>query len=271
MKKVIMKILIITKHKTLYIPILCFLLFSFACSSAPSVTTPSMAVSTLPSTTATNWPISTYTPEATATSQLSATPLPTVTITPLAADLGQVIFSESFNDLELPFNVWGPGRIESGVLVVEREAGYKSPDVWPFGGVYGKTPIPAGVTTIILFKTAGGSSFNIGYHSGDYGTDALRRFSYNSGSGKWDLYQGKSATPLKSWKARQPNFGTWHYFAIKRSVNGDVDASIWEPNKPETMFVFHGNLGSEWSTHEFTFFIDYHLGSFMLDEYQELK
>lgn len=270
-----MEIFMPAKHKTLCFITVYFLLFSFACSSSPksitpSVSAPDIVVSDTPS------PTSTLAP--TATVQPSETPLPSATPASLAPDLGQVVFNESFDDLESAFNFWGPARIENGIVVLEREAGYKSPEgLWPFGGMNTKEPIPPDVTTIILFRAIGGATFNIGYHAGDYGTESLRRFSFNSGSGAWDLYKGNSNTtgnanfPVESWNARQPDFNTWHYFAMRRSSNGDMDVKLWERDKPETMFTFHGNLGPEWAELEVTFFLDYHQGSFMLDEYQELK
>jgi hypothetical protein len=87
----------------------------------------------------------------------------------------------------------------------------------------------------------------------------------------WDLYEGTSATPIKSWKARLPSFDTWNYFSITRSASGDIDARIWEQDKPETMFRFQGNLGAEWGKLPLTFVADFRWGSFMLDEYQDLK
>jgi len=248
---------ILATQKGLYITILYFLLTSFACSPAPSVTATSA-----PSATATLLPSHTDTPVPTLTVQPSATPIPSATPTPLIADLGQVIFSESFEDLDFPFNVYSPKRIESEILVLEQQ-----------GGIYGISAVPPGVTTIILLKTTGVSQFNIGYHTGEYGTESIRRFSFNAASGRWDLYDGNITphVPAKFWNARQVRGDTWHYFLIKRSANGDMDAKIWERDKPETMFQFHGNLGPEWGTLELTFFVDFREGSFMLDEYQDLK
>ena len=206
-------------------------------------------------------------------------PFPSATPTPLVADLGQVVFSENFDDQDFPFNVYGPYRIEnfsphqngSGILVLEREEGYQPPpDMWPTDGLYETSSIALGVTSIILFKTAGNINFNIGYHTGVYGTDSLRRFNYNS-SGRWDLYEEKSATTIKSWNARSTRTNVWYYFSITRSANGDMDAKLWEQGKPETMFKFHGNMGTEWGRLNLTFFVDFRWGSFMLDEYQELK
>jgi hypothetical protein len=252
------------------ISLMVLIFFLQACGTATPTSTPVP----LPTFTLTSRPTNTptTTPVSTATIQPSATPTPTATPTPLVANLGQVIFSENFDNLDFPFNVYGPAWIEGGVLVLEREKGYQPPpNMWPFGGIYGTLPVQPGITTIVLFKTIRGTTFNIGYHTGVYGTESLRRFSFNSGleQSQWDLYKGKF--PIKSWSVRQSNFETWHYFSITRSTNGDIDAKIWERDKPKTMLKFHGNLGPEWGTLELTFFIDYHLGSFMLDEYQDLK
>jgi hypothetical protein len=187
-----------------------------------------------------------------------------------------VISSESFDDLVFAFDYWGPLRIESGVAVLEREEGYKSPDgLWPYGGIGTVEPIPPGATTVILFRATGNSQFNIGYHMGDYGTESLRRFSFNSGSGTWDLYEGNATTngnyPVENWNAREANFERWHYMTITRSANGDMNVKLWERDNPKNMFRFQGNLGPEWGTLELTFFVDYHEGSFLLDEYQVLQ
>jgi hypothetical protein len=259
-----MKTLIHTKHKTLYITILCFLSFPFACTSAPNTITPSIIPPGVAIT-----PTGTLIP--TAILSPSSTPFPTVTPTPLVADLGQVIFSESFDDPDFPFNVYGPKRIEAGILVLDETAADQQAN-----GIYAPFSVPAGATTIVLFKTTSGTTYNIGYHTGDYGTESLRRFSLNSSLGKWDLYEGNpdsngGNSPIKSWNASQLHSSTWNYLLLTRSANGDMDAKIWERDKPETLFRFHGNLGSEWGTLELTFFVDFRSGSFMLDEYQDLK
>lgn len=244
---------------------LMLLLFSFACSAVPAVT-----VTAVPSVSVTNTPSLTPTLTPTATLQPSATPIPSATPTPLVTDLGQVIFSESFDELAFPFNLYGPGRIEANALVMEREAGYQPPpDMWPTNGLYGTSPIPPEVTTVILFKAKSGTLFNIGYHNDAYGTDELRRFSYNGGAGTWDLYFGKRG--IKHWNASQLRVDTWYYFSITRSLNGDITAKIWMRDPPKSQIEFHGNLGPEWSTLELTFVIDFRGGSFTLDEYQELR
>ena len=214
---------------------------------------------------------STLSPTTTATILPSPTASPTSTPTPLIPDIGQVVFSEDFDDLTLPFDFWGPGQVESGTLVLKREAEYVSPpNLWPYGGINKRTPVPPDVTTIVLFRKTDNATFNIGYHIGDYSTGMVSRFSYNSGQGTWDIYHG-STLEVEEIQARQSDFNQWHYFSITRSANGDFDARIWERDNPENNFHFQGNLGTEWGTLEFTFFADYHLGSFILDEYQELK
>lgn len=221
---------------------------------------------------ATITPETTITPGPTATAIIlpSLTPSLTITPTPLVPDLGQALFSEGFDDITFPFNFWGPGRIESGALILEREPDYVSPpNLWPYGGINKMTPVPPDVTTVILFKKTGNATFNIGYHVGDYSTEKVSRFSYNSGRGTWDIYHD-STQDVEEILARKSDFSQWHYFSITRSANGDFDARIWERDNPENSFRFQGNLGSEWGALEFTFFADYHLGSFVLDEYQEL-
>jgi len=190
---------------------------------------------------------------------------------PLVTGLGQVTFNEHFDDLVFPFNIYGPARIESGVLVLEREAGYQSPpDMWPTGGIYGIAPITPDTTTVVLFKVNGSTGFNIGYHVGDYETESLRRFNFSS-SGSWNLYKGKSTSPIKSWKSRQARANTWYFCSLRRSANGDMDIKLWQRDNPESIISFHGNLGPEWETLKLTFFADFRYGSFMLDEYQNLK
>ena len=215
-------------------------------------------------------PTSTPNPTVTAIIPPSHTPSPTITPTPLVPELGQVLFSEGFEDITFPFDFWGPGRIESGTLILEREPDYvPPPHLWPYGGINKSSPVLPDVTTVILFKKTGNATFNIGYHIGDYSTEKVSRFSYNSGKGTWDIYHG-STQDVEEIPARQSDFNQWHYFSITRSANGDFDARIWERDNPGNTFKFHGNLGPEWGTLEFTFFADYHLGSFVLDEYQEL-
>jgi len=263
-----MKIPSDAKHKLLSIITIWFILFLSACSSTPVSTVTSMPDVTFTYISSpTRMPI----PTATATLQPSATPFPTATSTPLVDGLGNVIFSESFDDLNFPFNVYGPEQVEHGILILEREKGYQSPpDMWPTDGLYATAPVAPGVTSIILFKAVGAIDYNIGYHTGNYGADSLRRFNYNS-SGYWDQYVGISATTVKEWKARSLPRDTWCYFAITRSANGDFDARLWEAGKPETMFKFQGNLGPEWGKFPFTFFLDSRGGTFLVDEYQTLK
>jgi hypothetical protein len=143
-----MQKLVHVNHKALYV-IIFILLGFFACSPVPRVVltpTPSNTVTSMPSPTNTSSLIPTFTPSATYT--------PRPTLTPLVKDQGQVIFSESFNDPEFPFDVWGPGWIRSGALALERQPGYTSPaGIWPFGGIYGKDPIPPGRTTVFYSKS----------------------------------------------------------------------------------------------------------------------
>jgi len=271
-----MKTFILASHKGLYLTTLCFLLSAFACSPAPTVIATSAPME--PSLTAAPVPTATVQPSATA--QPSATPISSITPTPLATGLGQVIFSENFDHTDFPFNIYGPYRIEGadphqsglGVLVMEREEGYQPPpDMWPTDGLYGRTPVAPGETTAILFKVTGAIDFNIGYDTGTYGTDTLRRFSFNSASGTWNLFEGQSPFPIQTWNARKPRSNIWHYFSITRSANGDMDARLWEAGKPETLFQFQGNLGSEWGALPLRFLVDFRWGTFMLDEYQDLQ
>ena len=265
-----------SRQVILPITISCCILLAGSCSPS-HVTVP--ASTTLPAT-ETISPISTDTlvPAATSTVKPSATPDPTLTFTPLVSDLGQVIVGEGFDDLtfQLKFDYWGPAQIESGVIMLEREAGYKSPPgLWPYGGINTLHPVAPGTTTLVLFQVKNGATFNIGYHTGNYGEDSLRRFTYNSGQGTWDWYYGNPTAngnyPIKQWRARPVNLGVWHYFMIKRSSNGDVEAKLWERDHPATMIQFHENLGPEWGTLELSFFIDYHKGTLFLDEYQNLQ
>ena len=261
--------LILAKHKALYITIVCFLIVSFACSPAPSVTTTAM-----PSVTVAYTPTLTHTPEPTTTIQPSSTPFPITIPTLLVNDRNQVVFGENFNGFEFghefDFDIHGLARIESGVVVLEIDGGYRQPTkIWPFGGIYGTFPVSPDTTTTVLFKTTSGTAFDIGFHTGDYETESLRRFSFNSAGGTWDLFSGNN--PIKSWHAGHLHFDTWHYFSLTRTADGDVDAKLWEQDKPENMIRFHGNLGSEWGTLEPTFFADYRSGSFMLSEFQVLR
>ena len=266
-----MEISIFAKRAILSTVILGGIFMVFACSPAPSVVTTLVPMDTATGT-KTLIPTETHIPSPTVTVQPSATPPPTATPTPLIADHGQVIFSENFDNLDFPFNVYGPKRIENGTLVLDETPPDQQANV-----IYGTLSIPPDATTIVLFKTNGATTFNIGYHVGDYGTDSLRRFSFNSASGTWDKYVGNPDSkssgnyPVQDWNGRQIEFDRWCYFSLTRTADGSIDARIWERDKPETTFRFQGNLGSEWGSFEFTFFVDFRLGSFILDEYQELK
>jgi hypothetical protein len=166
----------LVKHKSLCIPLACFLLFTFACSSSPGRT-----VTATPGVPVTYTPSLTDSPAPTATLQPSATSTPRPTLTPLASDLGQVVFSESFDDLNMPFDVCGTSRIESGVLIVERETEAGSPCGIFAGGIYARDPLPPNTTLIILFKTT--HDFNVGIDAGTYGDETLRRFTFSLAQG----------------------------------------------------------------------------------------
>ena len=257
-----MKMRSYAKHNALYITMISLLFFVFACAPAPSVSD-----TTTPGTTSTYAPTSTDMPKPTEIIQPSVTP--TDTPTPIVAGMGQVVFSESFDDLEFPFNINGPQRIESGVLVLDVPAGE------PGNGIYGTIPVPPGATTILLFKTVGGTVFNIGYHSGDYETESLRRISYNSSTGAWDIYIGEEKGPrnypVEIWKDLHLRFDTWRYFSITRTVNGEIFVKLWERDNPASLVEFQRNLGGEWGALPFTFFVDFRAGSFLLDEYQDVQ
>ena len=264
-----MKASIRNKYKVLYITILFFLLFSFACKS-----TPSGAVILTPNVTTTYTPSLTYTPEPSATFQPSITPLPSTTPAFVISFQDQVVLGEGFNGFEFAhefdFNVHGLKQIESGVVVLDIDGGYKQPEkIWNFGGIYGTFPISSGTTTTVLFKTTSGTAFDIGFHMGAYDTESIRRFSFNSSQGTWDLFNGND--PIKSWHAGHSHFDKWHYFSLTRTANGDIDAKLWEQGKPENTISFHGNLGAEWGTLEPTFFADYRSGSFMLSDFKVLQ
>jgi hypothetical protein len=75
----------------------------------------------------------------------------------------------------------------------------------------------------------------------------------------------------KRWQTRAPHVGSWYYFSIRRSAEGDVDARVWERDKPENTIEFHENLGPEWGTLPLIFLTDFKGVPFLLDEYQFLK
>ena len=206
----------------------------------------------------------------TATREPSMTPVPsntsTSTAVPLIANLGQVVLNESFEDLDFPFTFPGVGRIESSVLLLES----------PGNGLYASFLVEPDVTTIILFKTTPGTQFNIGYHTGGYGTETLRRFSYESSISRWELYEGNvdangGNIPINRWQASPLQFNNWHYFLLTRSANGDIDAKIFERDNPQNMIELHENLGSEWGQLPLSSFIDFRLGSMLVDEYQDIQ
>lgn len=257
-----------TQHKALYITMISLILIAYACSPASTV---SLATTT-PRAAVIDTSTSTYTPQPTQTLQptVTHTQTPSPTLTPLVPDRGQVLFSENFDDLDFPFDVYGPKRIESGVLVLD-----KTPPGEMANGIYGRIPIPMGATTLVLFKTVGGTEFNIGYHTGDYGTESIRRFSLNSGAGVWDLYNGNAVGrgnfPVTSWRERKLHYDTWHYLSLTRTPEGTIEAKIWKKDNPDEIIEFYRDLGAEWGTLDFTFFVDFTGGSFLIDEYQEVK
>jgi len=252
------------KPKALSITTLCVILF--ACSRAPSPT-----ASPAPSAVATFTPSPTSTPEPTATLLPSATPSPTRT--PLVSGLGEVIFSESFDDLDFQglFGFYGPSRIESGAVVMDREEGYVSPpDMWPTNGIYAQFGVPPGMTTLVLFKAAKGTNFHLGYIAEEGGAGAAVRFDFNWGFAVWELYGGP-AGQVRIWHSHQPRLELWHYFSIKRTADGTMEARLWEKDNPEAIMEFRENLGEEWGTYTLTFFLHLRGGSVMVDEYQDLR
>ena len=250
-------------HKAWYFTIVYFLLFSFACSAAPAVT-----VTVTPSITVMYTPSLTYTPIPTVTVQPSATSIPISTSTPLVAGLGEVIFSEGFDDMDFPFGICGAAHIESGILVVER--GPEEPSACGIfsGGIYGIDLIPPDATVVVLFKTT--SDFNIGLHTGSYQDETLRRFTFGLTQeiGSWDLGVGSA---YKTWRVGAPHVDSWYYFSIKSSASGNIDARLWERDQPENMIEFHENLGDEWGTLPLTFVSDFKDVPFLVDEYQVLQ
>lgn len=255
------------KYKVISFLIASFLFFPSACSSVPSALP---IVTSTQTSSATLSPIDTQQP--TETIAPSVTPLPTATTTPLVPELGQVLFSENFEDINFQFaNIYGPGRSESGVLIMERGKNYPSPPgMWPTGGIYGINPISLDITILILFKSSRENVFHIGYHNNKYESSSdLRAFAFNSGFATWQLHTGNS--PDKLWHTHQPRPDVWHYFSITRTASGDIYARIWERDNPEAKIEFDENVGTEWGELDLTFYIDFRGGTLMVDEYQELR
>ena len=252
------------------IRIIILVLFVLPAACAPAVGTPSGSAVTAIGT-ATEKFTPTETPAPTETPQLTLTFTPTPTVTPLVPGLGQVIFHESFDDMDFPFNVIDPPRIESGVIIL----GSPGTDQAPGNGIYGTIPIPPGATTIVLFKTVGGTEFNIGYHTGEYRTPSLRRVSFNSATGAWDIYLGEEnrsdKPPAERWQDLRLHYDTWHYFSATCTTEGGIFIRIWDRDDPSSMIEFQRNMGSEWGTLPFTFFVDFQAGSFLIDEYQVVQ
>lgn len=241
------------------------LLLACACSpAAPGNLSPAPGSSA----THTSLPVASPSPSRTTRPTDTATPVPTA----LVASTGQVVFSESFSDRTFPFNVYGPYDIKDGVLLLERDRSYQpAPDMWPTGGLYGTRNISPGETTVMRFKVSGDINFSIGYHTGVYAADSLRRFNYSS-DGSWDLYEGASNSPVKQWPAGKAQGNTWYYFSIRRSADGVLDASLWQASQPpESAIRFHANLGAEWGTLPLNLVIDFRWGAFLLDEYQDIQ
>ena len=251
-----------SERKALSFTILYFLLFSFACTS-----TSNAVITAVPSSIVTYTPSLTHTPTPTETAQPSATFTPTLTPTPLVAGLGQVIFSESFEDTDFPFSICGKARTESGVLVVERGPEDPSPCGMFSGGIYGVQAIQPDMVAVVLFKT--NSDFNIGVNVG-LPTDEYHRFSFGitQGIATWDMAKGQNVT---TWRTHATRVDSWYYFSIQRSANGHVDAKLWERANPKNVIEFHANLGSEWGTLPFFFVADFKDVPFFMDEYQVLK
>lgn len=245
-------------------------LFLLPAACAPAVGTPSDSAPGM-IVTATETLAFTETPVPTVTPPPPLTFTPTPTVTPLIPEIGQVIFHESFDDLDFPFNVIDPPRIESGVIIL----GSPGTDQAPGNGIYGTIPVPPGATTIVLFKTMGGTEFNIGYHTGEYRTPSLRRVSFNSATGAWDIYLGEEnrgdKPPAERWQDLRLHYDTWHYFSITCTTEGEIFVRIWDRDDPSSMIEFQRNMGSEWGTLPFTFFVDFQAGSFLIDEYQVVQ
>ena len=224
----------------------------------PPTPTSSSTASLTPSPTAT----ATLTPTATFT--FTPSPMPT----PLAPDIGQqVIFSESFDDMDFPFGICGAAHIESGVLVVERSPENPSPCGMFSGGLYGNDPIPADTTLLVLFKT--NHNFNVAVHAGTQPENIFRRFAFSVYQGaEWGLGTGEE---YKSWKASMPKLNSWYYFSLKHSGNGDIDARVWERDNPENGSTFHLNAGTEWGTLPVYFVADFVDAPFSVDEIQIVK
>jgi hypothetical protein len=250
-------------HKGFYFTIIGFVLASFACRPAPVV----MATST-PSVTVTLTSSPTNTPAPTVTIQPSATFTPSPTITPLVPDLGQVLFSENFDDMELPFYICGAAHIESGVLVVERGPEEPSPCGMFSGALYGNEPISVDTTLLVRFKTT--SDFNIGIHAGEYGSDTLRRFSYGitQGIGTWDLMQGNN---IQTWRTHGTTADRWYTFSIRLSSTGNVQGKLWQVDDPKDTTVFEVTLGDGWDALPYYFVSDFKDVPFLVDEYQILS
>ncbi len=183
-----------------------------------------------------------------------------------------MVLRESFdsNDLGGVFGIYGPYRIESGTLVMEREEGYQQPpDMWVTGGMYGQVLIPPNTTSILLFKVKKGTTFHVGYSGHIQGTGEPLDFHFNSGFATWEMH-GVPSVSVKLWHAQQPKTEVWYYFLIQHNASGEVKAAMWERDNPESRMEFDKNLGSDWATLYPTFYIHFHDGAVTLDEYQEL-
>jgi hypothetical protein len=225
-----------------------------------------------PTFTPTSSSIPSLTPSPTATATLTSTATftftPSPTPTPLVAGIGQVIFSESFDDMDFPFGICGAAHIESGVLVVERGPENPSPCGMFSGGIYGYNPIPVDATLLVRFKT--NIDFNIGIHYGD--SNNYHRFTYGitRGIATWDLMK-VDVSGLTTWRTNGTRADEWYYFSLHRLANGKVHAKLWQEDDPSNITEFQVTFDSEWATLPLTFVADFVHVPFYLDEYQIVK
>lgn len=277
-----MNISILTKHKALFITILSFLLFSFACNSSSSINAtavPSIIVTYVPSLTYTSTPTNIPVPTPTNTN------LPTSTATPiplLISNAGRIVRSEHFDNLStlsFSFDTAGDMELRDGLMILTDPMSITG-DPWGDGHVAERSRFSpqVGNLSIFLFKADDNTYF--GYHYELYeSTDSgvlyrginldccVPGLSLNIDKGYGGNHANQSSTPVTQFK-----HGVWYFYALQVQLDGFVKAQLWERDQPNTLIFDHNfQLDEGWTKPGFTFIVAVDQGEMDVDEYQEVE
>lgn len=213
--------------------------------------------------------------------------LPSATLTPsptpLLVDAGDVVRSESFDDLSnVDFSLYGVGKAEivDGKLILSDKF---SPGgrPWEDGESAGRSNFSplAGHTSTFLFKAEDRTYF--GFHFELYGPSSSGEFykginlQASQGGLYLNFFDGLSAhlgPPHISWPVIRFRYGVWYYYSLRVDPDGLITAQIREKDNPDNI-IFDKTvvLNPEWAAPGFTFVTTAYQGSLVLDEYQETE